>query len=180
VLKDDAPLGQRLRQQLQAKSYDVSLVHDGKMAGQAIEGGEPDLVILDLNLPQLDGLFALQQMRVSQPRLPVLTLTECLPRWTAWCLSQHGSCLFAGTASTTAPFSMDPNSPLGIQYHGNGNSVANGANYFMPVNVPGRQMFQSSGNDLLGPLQQLVTALRGATQPRPAPPPTSCGRRSTT
>jgi hypothetical protein len=56
--------------------------------------------------------------------------------------SQHGVYLFAGTASTTAPFSMDPNSPLGISFHGSSDSVAIGANYSVPANVPGSQMFQ--------------------------------------
>ena len=63
------------------------------MAWQAIEGGELDLVILDLNLPQLDGL------------------------------------------SDTAPFSVDSNSPLGIQYDGNGNSFAIGANYSVLISI---------------------------------------------
>jgi flagellin-like hook-associated protein FlgL len=89
------------------------------MAWQAIEGGELDLVILDLNLPQLDGL------------------------------------------SDTAPFSVDSNSPLGIQYDGNGNSFAIGANYSVPVNVPGARCFNSPATTCRALLQQLVTALRG-------------------
>jgi DNA-binding response OmpR family regulator len=75
VVEDDAPLAQLLRQQLEAKSHDVSLVHDGEAARQVIEGGRFDLIILDLNLPKLDGISLLRQIRPSQPRLPVLVLT---------------------------------------------------------------------------------------------------------
>jgi len=75
VVEDDAPLAQLLLQQLQAKSYDVRVVHDGESARKAIEDGRFDLVLLDLNLPRLDGISLLRQVRPSQPRLPVLVLT---------------------------------------------------------------------------------------------------------
>jgi DNA-binding response OmpR family regulator len=75
VVEDDVPLAQLLRQQLENKSYAVSLVHDGESAQKIIQDGKFDLVILDLNLPKLDGVSLLQQVRPSQPRLPVLVLT---------------------------------------------------------------------------------------------------------
>lgn len=75
VVDDDVPLAQLLRQQLQSQSYRVSMAHDGESAQQAIQDGRFDLVILDLNLPKLDGMSLLQQIRPSQPRLPVLVLT---------------------------------------------------------------------------------------------------------
>jgi DNA-binding response OmpR family regulator len=75
VVEDDAPLAQLLCQQLQAKSHEVSVVHDGEAARQAIVDERFDLIILDLNLPRLDGISLLQQVRPMQPRLPVLVLT---------------------------------------------------------------------------------------------------------
>jgi DNA-binding response OmpR family regulator len=75
VVEDDVPLAQLLRQQLENRSYAVSVVHDGEAAQQAIEERKFDLVILDLNLPKLDGVSLLQNVRPSQPRLPVLVLT---------------------------------------------------------------------------------------------------------
>jgi len=75
VVEDDKPLAELLRQQLEAKSYLVSVVHDGEAARDAICGGGFDLVILDLNLPKLDGVQVLRQVRPSVPRLPVLVLT---------------------------------------------------------------------------------------------------------
>jgi two-component system OmpR family response regulator/two-component system response regulator QseB len=75
VVEDDVPLAQLLRQQLESRSYAVSVVHDGEAAKNTIHDGRFDLVILDLNLPKLDGVSLLQQMRPAQPRLPVLVLT---------------------------------------------------------------------------------------------------------
>lgn len=75
VVEDDVPLVQLLRQQLELKSYVVTVAHDGESARQIIQDGRFDLVILDLNLPKLDGISMLQQVRPSQPRMPVLVLT---------------------------------------------------------------------------------------------------------
>lgn len=75
MVEDDVPLANLLRQQLESKSYAVSMVHDGESARQAIQDAKFDLVILDLNLPKLDGVSLLKQVRPSRPRLPVLVLT---------------------------------------------------------------------------------------------------------
>lgn len=75
VVEDDVPLAHLLRQQLETKSYVVTVVHDGETAEQTIQEGKFDLVILDLNLPKLDGVSLLQRVRPDQPRLPVLVLT---------------------------------------------------------------------------------------------------------
>ncbi|MGA9564883.1 MAG: response regulator transcription factor [Candidatus Korobacteraceae bacterium] len=75
VVEDDIPLAHLLRQQLETKSYVVSVVHDGEAAEQVIQDGKFDLIILDLNLPKLDGVSLLRRVRPTQPRLPVLVLT---------------------------------------------------------------------------------------------------------
>ena len=75
VVEDDMPLAQLLCQQLQARSYSVSAVHDGETAQQTIQDQRFDLVILDLNLPKVDGVSLLRHIRPSLPRLPILVLT---------------------------------------------------------------------------------------------------------
>jgi flagellar hook-associated protein 3 FlgL len=77
-------------------------------------------------------------------------------------LSYRGAHLFAGTATTTVPFTVDTTSPSGYKYNGNGNvnSVVIGDGFSIPINIAGDQLFQHSGSDLLGSLQQLATALR--------------------
>ena len=75
VVEDDVPLARLLQQQLESKNYDVRVAHDGEAAREVIESQPLDLVILDLNLPHLDGISLLEQIRPSHSRLPVLVLT---------------------------------------------------------------------------------------------------------
>jgi flagellar hook-associated protein 3 FlgL len=74
----------------------------------------------------------------------------------------RGIQLFAGTATTTLPFTPNSSSPSGYQYNGNGNvnSTSIGNGYQVQSNIPGDQIFQQPGNDLMGSLQQLVTELQ--------------------
>ena len=75
IAEDDVPLAQFLKRGLEADKYAVKLVHDGEAALQAAQTALYDLVILDLNLPKLDGLALLKQLRPAKPQLPVLVLT---------------------------------------------------------------------------------------------------------
>jgi DNA-binding response OmpR family regulator len=75
IAEDDVPLAQFLKRGLQADKYAVHLVHDGEAALQSAQTALYDLVILDLNLPKLDGLALLKQLRPAKPQLPVLVLT---------------------------------------------------------------------------------------------------------
>jgi two-component system copper resistance phosphate regulon response regulator CusR len=62
--------------ELQADRFIVNEIHDGEQALEALNANRRyDLLILDLNLPSLDGLSLLKQVRPTQPRLPVLVLT---------------------------------------------------------------------------------------------------------
>lgn len=75
VAEDDVPLAHFLRKQLESESYDVRLVEDGESATHAIDHEKYHLLILDLNLPKLDGVGVLKQVRPKQPQLPILVLT---------------------------------------------------------------------------------------------------------
>ena len=62
--------------ELQADRFIVNEIHDGEQALEALNANRRyDLLILDLNLPSLDGLSLLKQVRPTQPRLPVQVLT---------------------------------------------------------------------------------------------------------
>ena len=62
---------------LAANGFDVSGAEDGLAALRSIEGSTPDVVVLDIALPKLDGLSVLRQLRADQRYvyLPVLTLS---------------------------------------------------------------------------------------------------------
>jgi DNA-binding response OmpR family regulator len=75
VAEDDIPLANFLRRQLESEAYNVQLVQDGEAASEKINSDKYHLLILDLNLPKLDGVEVLKQVRPKQPQLPILVLT---------------------------------------------------------------------------------------------------------
>jgi DNA-binding response OmpR family regulator len=75
IAEDDVPLANFVQRVLRNDSYAVDLAHDGETARQALSQRHYDLLILDLNMPKLDGMELLRLVRPSDPRLSVLVLT---------------------------------------------------------------------------------------------------------
>ncbi len=77
LVEDEEPLRGVLRDLLEREGYTVVEAADGVQALDGIDRSAPDLVVLDLNLPRLDGLGVLQHLRsrASTASLPVLVLT---------------------------------------------------------------------------------------------------------
>jgi len=75
IVEDDSSLGKFLGRELTLKRFSVRLSNDGESACELLRQSMPDLLILDLNLPGMDGMALLKQVRLSQPRLPILVLT---------------------------------------------------------------------------------------------------------
>ena len=76
IAEDDTALAGFVRQGLQGEHYAVDVVEDGEQARAMGSEFEYDLVILDLNLPKLDGVSVLRHLRLKRPSLPVLVLTQ--------------------------------------------------------------------------------------------------------
>ncbi len=76
IVEDDVSLAGFLGGELEALGFAVEQIHDGEEALRALEGKRRfDLLMLDLNLPTLDGIALIERLRPAQPRLPVLVLT---------------------------------------------------------------------------------------------------------
>lgn len=75
LVEDDRPLAAGLQKALQAQGFAVNHVETGKAALHVIDTETPDLVILDLGLPDVDGLSVLKKLRARHAELPVLLLT---------------------------------------------------------------------------------------------------------
>jgi DNA-binding response OmpR family regulator len=76
IVEDDVSLSGFLCGELQAQGLIVEQVHDGEEALRMLEAKRRyDLLMLDLNLPKLDGISLIQRLRPAQPRLPILVLT---------------------------------------------------------------------------------------------------------
>jgi two-component system OmpR family response regulator len=75
LVEDDLPLAEALVALLVSSGYAVDCVHDGEGAKTLAAAEQFDLVILDLNLPQLDGLSVLRAMRAQGNPAAVMILT---------------------------------------------------------------------------------------------------------
>src|SRR5918999_2486131 len=74
AVDDEADIRELLRELLGRAGYDVEVAEDGRAALRALFAARPDLVILDVNMPGLDGWQTLERIRdVSD--VPVLMLT---------------------------------------------------------------------------------------------------------
>ena len=75
LVEDDTELAAGLGKALRNEGLAINHVASGADALHVIDTETPDIVILDLGLPDMDGLEVLNRLRSSQPDLPVLLLT---------------------------------------------------------------------------------------------------------
>jgi two-component system response regulator TctD len=75
LVEDDPSMQVALRRTLQNRGMVVELCGDGRAALEQWKSGAPDVVLLDLTLPGLDGLLVLEQARRQGLATPVLILT---------------------------------------------------------------------------------------------------------
>ncbi|WP_404388624.1 response regulator transcription factor [Humibacillus xanthopallidus] len=75
VVDDDPIVREVLSSYLLRAGLEVAEAGDGEAALRAFEAGHPDLVVLDLTLPRLDGLEVFRRMRAVRGDLPVVMLT---------------------------------------------------------------------------------------------------------
>lgn len=75
LVEDDSSLAGGLTTALKREGFAVNHVTQGKMAIETIKSDPPDIVVLDLGLPDVDGLEVLKSMRTDAPQLPILLLT---------------------------------------------------------------------------------------------------------
>jgi len=75
LVEDDMPLANALQKSLQAEGFVVNHVNEGKLALNALSTPDQDMIILDLGLPDIDGLDVLKQLRNQKSSLPVIILT---------------------------------------------------------------------------------------------------------
>ena len=83
VTDDESSIRLMLRTALQAGGYNVSEAANGRQALEAVKRQHPDLMVLDLNMPVLDGMAVLEEMKrlvgVQKPRVIVLTAYGSIP-----------------------------------------------------------------------------------------------------
>ena len=75
VADDDAPVRSLLRQVLQEEGYAVQEAATGVEVVDKVKEGSPDLVIMDVRMPELDGIEALSRVKATSPKTSVLIMT---------------------------------------------------------------------------------------------------------
>jgi two-component system response regulator MprA len=75
VAEDDRAVRESLVRALELEGYRVTAVTNGAEALDSIRGSQPDVVLLDISMPLVDGLTVSRVLRAEQNRLPILMLT---------------------------------------------------------------------------------------------------------
>jgi two-component system response regulator MprA len=75
VVDDDSRLASSIRRALAYEGYRVTLAEDGSAALRAARDSAPDLVVLDVMLPGMDGIEVCRRLREGSESLPILMLT---------------------------------------------------------------------------------------------------------
>ena len=75
LAEDDSNLGSLLKTYLSAKNYETSLYVSGTQALEAFSSGTWSLCILDIMMPEMDGLTLAKEIRKLKPAVPIIFLT---------------------------------------------------------------------------------------------------------
>jgi two-component system response regulator MprA len=75
VVDDDRAVRDSLRRSLEFNGYDVALASDGAEALAVLGSSQPDVVVMDVMMPRLDGIETTRALRAAGHDVPVLVLT---------------------------------------------------------------------------------------------------------
>jgi DNA-binding response OmpR family regulator len=78
IIEDDPVISQMYRMKFEADGFDVQLANNGKRGVELVEAFAPDIILLDLQMPEMDGAEALAIMRKNDwgRNVPVIILTN--------------------------------------------------------------------------------------------------------
>ena len=75
LIDDNAENRDSLSRRLERRGFEVLLAVDGRAGVDAALAEKPDLVLMDMNMPKVDGWEATRQIKAAMPMLPVIALT---------------------------------------------------------------------------------------------------------
>lgn len=75
VVDDEPEVRQLMEHFLTDRGYDVHIAENGRLGLLALETFKPDVVLLDMHMPELDGLETLKRIAARWPALPVIMVT---------------------------------------------------------------------------------------------------------
>jgi len=87
VVDDDKNLRRLYRAELEAEGYRVLLAEDGRQACELVEREHFDIVVMDIRMPEMDGLEAMARILKERQRVPVILNTaysSYLENFSSW------------------------------------------------------------------------------------------------
>ena len=75
LIDDNAENRDVLSRRLERRGFEVLLAVDGKVGVATALAEKPDLVLMDMNMPQVDGWEATRQIKAAMPALPIIAMT---------------------------------------------------------------------------------------------------------
>ncbi|HUS59299.1 MAG TPA: response regulator [Planctomycetota bacterium] len=75
VVEDDKNQQELYRQELSEEGYEVDVASDGKEAIAKVQKERPDLIVLDISMPGMDGIEAMGKILGSDNRIPIVLNT---------------------------------------------------------------------------------------------------------
>ncbi|MEZ0240164.1 MAG: response regulator, partial [Chloroflexota bacterium] len=75
IVEDEHAVARGLQYALEQEGYDVTLARSGEEGLEIAVRAAPDLVLLDVRLPGMDGFEVLRRLRAAGAKMPVLVLT---------------------------------------------------------------------------------------------------------
>ena len=75
IVEDDSRIAQNISKGLREKGFDTEVAYDGLIGSKIASANHFDLIILDINLPSMNGYEVCKHIRQRNPNVPVLMLT---------------------------------------------------------------------------------------------------------
>lgn len=75
VVDDEPEVRQLMEHFLSERGYEVRIAENGRLALAALDTFMADVVLLDMHMPEMDGLETLKRLAVRSPSLPVIMVT---------------------------------------------------------------------------------------------------------
>ncbi len=75
LVDDEEQFVETLADRLEMRDLDATVAHDGEEALSAVKEQEPDVIVLDLKMPGMDGIEVLKRVRKAYPSVEVIILT---------------------------------------------------------------------------------------------------------
>ena len=83
IVDDESDVRELLSKFLRRRGYEVDTASDGASAIESIRGKRPDIVLLDIRLPTMDGLSVLEKLRDEADEVAVITMSGSADEETA-------------------------------------------------------------------------------------------------